>query len=294
MKLLLAAALAAVAAASAAPPARAADGHAFAVSVARQGDRPAASEDERRAQARVRRAFRAAGLRLGADRFAVPGRGRSRNVVGVYDAPADCLDVLMAHADTMPGTPGAQDNASGLGALVELAPRLARIRPACDVWLVATGAEERLYTGRPDHLGASALVRRIAKLGRRGDLRLGLSLDEVGRGSRMLLRSPASRQRSGVERAIRRAARGTGLRVGWQRDAGEGNSDHRELHLAGLPAAKLGVPDNPCRHEPCDRPATLTASTFPKVRRLLERLVRRRTGAESSARPRPLTLRQRQ
>ena len=56
----------------------------------------------------------------------------------------------MAHTDSMPAGPGAEDNASGLGVLAELAR--ARLRPRCTVWLVATGAEERLYTGSPDHL----------------------------------------------------------------------------------------------------------------------------------------------
>ena len=41
-----------------------------------------------------------------------------------------------------------------------LAPRLS-LRPACDVWLVVTGAEERVYTGSKDHLGALALARRV-------------------------------------------------------------------------------------------------------------------------------------
>jgi hypothetical protein len=252
-----------------------ADGHRFAVSLAQAGPRPAASSSERRAHARVRGAFAAAGLRAGEDRFAVPGRGsgRSRNVVGVLDTPASCLDVVMAHTDTMPATPGAEDNASGVGVLVALAPRLARVRPRCDVWLVATGAEERLYTGRPDHLGAAALLRRVRRLGRAGDLRLALSLDEVGRGSRMVLRSSPRAPRASVERRVIAAGRGTGLRVGWRRDGGTGNSDHREFQLAGLPAVKLGVPGNPCRHEPCDRASRLTASTFPRVRRLVERVL---------------------
>jgi hypothetical protein len=96
----------------------------------------------------------------------------------------------MAHADSMPHTPGALDDASGVGALLELAPRLARLAPRCDVWLGATGAEERLYTASPDHLGAAALVRQLRALHRRSDLEPALSLDEVGRGRRMELRSP--------------------------------------------------------------------------------------------------------
>jgi hypothetical protein len=76
-----------------------------------------------------------------------------------------------------------------------------------------------------------------------------------------------------VERAVLAAARGTGLSVRWVRDAGSGNSDHREFALAGLPAAKLGVPDDPCRHTACDRASRLQAATFPRVRRLVERLL---------------------
>jgi hypothetical protein len=248
-------------------------GYRFAASVARAGPRPAASAAERRTQLRVRRVFQRAGLGPAANRFSVPGKGRSRNVIGVLDTPADCLFVVMAHTDSMPGTPGAVDNASGLGALVDLAPRLSAIGPRCDVWLVATGAEERNYTGRPDHLGATALRRHVVRSGRARDLRLALSLDEVGRGTRLTLRSSARRQRDGVEGAIIRAARGTGLSVGWLRDGGTGNSDHREFQIAGLPAAKLGVPDNPCRHATCDTAGRLTPGTFPRVRRLLERLV---------------------
>jgi hypothetical protein len=265
-----------LAASAAGAPAQAAEspGYRLAASIAKAGARPAASSGERSAQLRVRRAFDRAGLGLATDRFRVPGKGRSRNVIGMHDTPADCLVVVMAHADSMPGTPGAVDNASGLGALVDLAPRIAAAGPACDVWLVATGAEERGFTGRPDHLGATALRRRVARAGRSGDLRLALSLDEVGRGTRMWLRSSAPRRRPGVEGAVVRAARGTGVDVSWVRDSGSGNSDHREFQVAGLPAAKLGVPDNPCRHASCDTAARLTADTFPRVRRLLERLLR--------------------
>ena len=137
------------------------------------------------------RAFRAGGLRVGVQRFAVPGRGRSRNVIGVLDTPRTCLRIVMAHTDSAPGAPGANDNASGLGVLAALAGRLRRLGPGCDVWLVATGAEERLYTGSPDHLGALALARRARARGGRKRLRFALSLDEVGRDRPFWLRSPA-------------------------------------------------------------------------------------------------------
>lgn len=243
-------------------------GYLFARSLALAGPRPAGSAAERRAHVQVEARFRAAGLRIGHDRFTVPGKGQSRNVVGIHDTPAECLTVLVAHTDSVPPAPGANDNASGVGTLVALAPRLARIRPSCDVWLIATGAEERVYTGQPDHLGARAAVPRVKRQAR--DLRFVLSLDEVGRGRTFDLRSPVRRARPGVERAVIGAGRGS---VRWVPDAGTGNSDHREFALAGLPAAKLGVPDDPCRHTACDRAGRLQAGAFVRVRKLVERLL---------------------
>ena len=71
----------------------------------------------------------------------------------------------------------------------------------------------------------------------------------------------------------------------WVQDSGTGNSDHREFALAGLPAAKLGVPDDPCRHTACDRPARLQAGAFPLVRGIVERLLSQRSSsAEGSGR----------
>jgi aminopeptidase YwaD len=248
-------------------------GYDFARQLALDGGRPAASAAEKRAHRRVAQAFEQAGLSVSRDRFTVPGKGRSRNVIGALARPRRCLNIVMAHADTVPPSPGAEDNASGVGTLVAFAPRLASLAPRCDVWLVATGAEERIYTGQPDHLGSSALVRRVRSRGRAQDLRWALSLDEVGRGRTMWLRSPARRR---FERRVIEAANGSGLSVSWvgEDGAAAGNSDHREFGIAGHTAAKLGVPDNPLRHTAADRAGRLHEGTFPRVRRLLENLLR--------------------
>lgn len=208
-------------------------------------------------------------------RFSVPGKGRSRNVVGVFDARASCIHVVMAHADSMPRTPGADDNASGVGVLVALAPRLALVGPRCDVWLVATGAEERLYTGSADHLGSLAMVRDVNRRGLRRRVRFALSLDEVGSRRSFVLRSPAASVGRGVEGALLEAARRAGVAVSWRRDEGKGNSDHREFQLAGMPGMKLGVAGNPCRHEPCDRAGRLDGGAFRRARAVVEELVSR-------------------
>jgi aminopeptidase YwaD len=205
-------------------------------------------------------------------------------VIGAFDTARSCQRIVMAHADSTPHGPGANDNASGVGVLVALAPRLAALRPGCDVWLVATGAEERVYTGSADHLGALALARRVRARGRR--LRWALSLDEVGRDRPFWLRSPVAAPRDRVEGELLRAGRRARVAVSWVRDSGSGNSDHREFQLLGLAAAKLGVGagGEPCRHLACDRPGRLDRRSLALAQRLAERALRAPGQAASAAR----------
>lgn len=249
------------------------DAYEVAKRLANAGPRPAASSAEARAHALVKRVFIRAGLEVQVQRFAVPGKGRSRNVIGAFDTPARCLRIVMAHTDSTPNAPGANDNASGVGVVADLAPRLRALGPTCDVWLVATGAEERLYTRSPDHLGALALSRKVRRE-RRGDrLRWALSLDEVGGGPSFWLRSSAGRARRTVEVELLRASRRAEARVRWVRDDGTGNSDHREFQLSGLRAAKLGVAGRGelCRHMPCDRASRLEPRALRRARLVVER-----------------------
>jgi len=242
--------------------------------VAGYGRRHAGSRAEARAHAYVARVFRGAGLRTSVQGFRVPGGKRSRNVIGAAQGRRNCLRIVMAHTDSARGR-GANDNASGVGTLAALAPRIER--PTCDTWLVATGAEERIITGTSDHLGALALVRKVRARGLRGRLGWALSLDEVGRdglrGRAFWLRSPARRRRAGVERALLAAARRTGVPTSFRRDGRDSNSDHREFARAGLPAAKLGTgrAGEPCRHSACDRAGRLRRASLARAQRLVER-----------------------
>jgi Iap family predicted aminopeptidase len=251
--------------------------HRAAVDVARFGPRPAAGAAERRAHRWVAARFRRAGLAVTYTRFGVPGKGRSRNVIGAFRGRQRCLKIVMAHTDSVPDGPGAIDNASGVGVVVALASRLRDINPVCDIWLVATGAEERPYTGTPDHLGASALVRYVRRRGMASRLRYALSLDMVGRGRRFWLRSPRPGPRPRVEGEVVAAGRRQSVRIAWVRDSGQGNSDHREFDLAGLPGMVIQVwrGADACYHTACDRPGRLQAGALDRVQRVTESLLRR-------------------
>ena len=244
--------------------------------VAAHGPRPAAGRAERRAHSYVARTFRRAGLRVAIQSFGVRGRGRSRNVIGMRRGSRRCLRIVMAHTDSAVGV-GANDNASGVGVLAGLAPRLRRLSATCDTWLVATGSEERIVTAAPDHLGALALARKVRARGLERRLRWALSLDEVGRsgfgGHAFWLRSPARGPRRGVEGELLRAARRARVPTRFERDRGDGNSDHREFELLGMRAAKLGTgaAGEPCRHRRCDRAGRLVRLSPARAQRLVER-----------------------
>jgi Zn-dependent M28 family amino/carboxypeptidase len=85
--------------------------------------------------------------------------------------------LLGAHYDSVRGSPGANDNGSGIAALLELSRLFSAIKPACSVRFVAFTNEEPPFfrTGRP----GSMLYARQAR--RRGDaIRLMIALETIG------------------------------------------------------------------------------------------------------------------
>ena len=85
--------------------------------------------------------------------------------------------LIGAHYDTVPGCPGADDNASGVAALIELARSLSASRPARTIRLVAFVNEEPpfFYSGE---MGSQIYARAARKRG--DDIRMMLSLEMLG------------------------------------------------------------------------------------------------------------------
>jgi aminopeptidase YwaD len=120
----------------------------------------------------------AAGLRVERQLFTWRGR-EFHNVLGTLDGSDASRPwvVVGAHFDTVARSPGADDNASGVAALLESARLLARARPAATVQWVGFNLEEMqsrlggLRPGRevhglgPSRIGSRAYVRRLRASG---------------------------------------------------------------------------------------------------------------------------------
>jgi Zn-dependent M28 family amino/carboxypeptidase len=108
-------------------------------------------------------------------------------VVRVGTTPAlPCL-VVGAHYDTVQGTPGADDNATGVAALIELVRALAPGTHARTLRLVAFANEEAPYFDGPEH-GSLVYARALKAAGER--VRLMLSLEMLG----YFAKTPGSQQ----------------------------------------------------------------------------------------------------
>jgi Zn-dependent M28 family amino/carboxypeptidase len=147
---------------------------------------------------------------------------------------------LVAHVDGVAGTAAANDNASGVAVLLELAAALAERE---GVLVAGLGAEERRETGSPLHLGSLRLTRSLPRSG----VSVAVALDMVGVGTRLHVRGLEATPNASA-RALLRAGRATYLRD-------PGHSDHAELTRGGIPAAWVQWREDACWHRRCDVPS---------------------------------------
>jgi Zn-dependent M28 family amino/carboxypeptidase len=165
--------------------------------------------------------FRALGLTVSEDEFRVEGR-LFRNIVGSHPgASAPQEEVLVvAHYDTKPGTPGADDNASAVAAMIEIARTLAPAHFERTLQFVGFTLEEYGY------LGSRRFARRARR--ERRDIVGVLDLEMVG------FTSPKQRLPPGIR------ARPTGDFIGVV-----GNRKSRRLVEAFVASALRAVPSLP-------------------------------------------------
>lgn len=177
----------------------------------------------------------------------------SRNVVAVHSGRSAARVLLGAHVDSVEGSPGANDNASGVAAALEAA-RLLRTRPpAWTVHVAAFGAEEGGLFGSSAY-ARSELTRGLSAM---------LNLDMVGVGPRLVVGNTGPDRR--VVDAVLQAGRHLDVPVEARR---MGSSDHVPFERAGVPAAMLHRPDDPHYHSPEDTPDKVRPELLEPVVRL--------------------------
>jgi Zn-dependent M28 family amino/carboxypeptidase len=129
-----------------------------------------------RVAAYVLRAFRESTADVAEQPFEAGGR-RYRNVIARFGPATQDRIVVGAHYDTAGPLPGADDNASGVAGLLELARLLADAPPALRVELVAFTLEE-VPAFATANMGSAVHAASLAREGTR--VRLMISLEMIG------------------------------------------------------------------------------------------------------------------
>jgi Zn-dependent M28 family amino/carboxypeptidase len=200
--------------------------------------------------------------------WGVPVRaGRSANVIAhpVGFDPGDSEYVLVgAHLDTVAVAPGAEDNASGVAVLLELARVASQERTRLPVVFVAFGAEEPVGSGDDlHHFGSKHYVREMTASERR-NLRAMVSLDRVGVGKHVpVCTGPISPPR--VRDAMLDLAREAGIPAA---PCELTTSDHWSFEKAGHVVARLGSTPYAAYHSADDLPTVVDRSQLGRVGRL--------------------------
>ena len=214
------------------------------------GPRVRAKPAEWKASKYVRGKFESYGYETKVQKFSVDG-GTSRNVVAWWPGAKKYGFVVGGHMDTVRHSPGANDNASGVAVVLEMARISANRQPARFVRFVAFGAEEYGTNGQ-HHNGSQVYVNR---LGRDGRKRLGgmVSIDMIGKG-RPLIAATTGLAPQIVARAVYNQMRD---KVAMSYQITCDCSDNGPFERAGIPAVFLWSGSEPNHHEPTDTVANL-------------------------------------
>ena len=208
-----------------------------------------------------------AGYDVRRQRFAVPAgdswgvpatAGTSFNVIAEppgFD-PERPHTVVGAHLDTVAVSPGAEDNASGVSVVVELARVLAG-EP--QVVLVLFGGEEPRGPGDLHHFGSKRYVEEA------GAVTAMVSLDRVGVGTRVPVGVFPGTD-TGPAEDLAAAAKRVKVPVVVEANT---TSDHESFAVAGIPAARLGSTDYDEYHSADDLPRVVDADQLGRVGRVL-------------------------
>jgi hypothetical protein len=191
--------------------------------------------------------------------------GSSRNViadpVGFDDEEPHV--VVVAHLDTVPVAPGAEDNASGVSVLLELARMTAAAPPDLPVRFIAFGAEEPRGAGDAlHHFGSQQHVEDLSRAERRA-IKGVVALDRVGVRAASVPVCSARGSGNDLRADVRAAARK--VDVPTRGCGGNTTSDHWSYVKAGIPGIRLGSVPYAGYHSPDDTPDVVDRRQIDRV-----------------------------
>ncbi|MEA2562226.1 MAG: hypothetical protein QOH06_3730 [Acidobacteriota bacterium] len=231
------------------------------------GPRPTGSPAEARAAAYVEKILAAEGYRVERQPVPLAGGGESANVVALpkLDPVKDRYLLVGAHYDTVVGSPGANDNASGVAVLLGVA-RVLAARPArLPVMFVAFGAEEGRPGPQHQSLGGSRHYAQGLSPEAARNLVAMINLDMIGRGGALLSTLRINMKRGVHQRMLDLAGR---LGVPAREHLTPQVSDSVPFASRGIETGWLWTGVEPAYHSPLDTPEKITPETLDWAGRL--------------------------
>ncbi|HYP22682.1 MAG TPA: M28 family peptidase [Actinomycetota bacterium] len=211
------------------------------------GVRVRGTTGERKAARYVAAEFRSMGYSVNVQKYPVDGR-TSRNVVAWWPGARRYPVVIGAHMDTVAGSPGANDNASGVAVVLEVARIVAGTPKAEFVRFVAFGSEEYGTNGL-HHVGSQVFVDRLKEKGR--DRLAGMiSVDMIADGRPLIV---ATAGIGPPKIADRFAAIARARDIGVDRQTTCDCSDNGPFERAGITAAFRWSGSEPNYHDDSDK-----------------------------------------
>jgi Zn-dependent M28 family amino/carboxypeptidase len=221
------------------------------------GVRVAGSRKERIAAQYIKNSLISYGYTPVEMRIDLPNGKTSFNISAEKRGRLERWFIIGAHYDSKLPSPGANDNATGVAALLELA-RIFKDQPTlATIFFVFFGAEE-ISSKNPDnhHLGSRRFVAELSEEEISKTIGM-ISVDMIGYGRSFHVRNMGKGSMSLVNELLAFADRDNKTLTFLQDKGKSGQSDHEPFELAGIPSAWIEWRPDPFIHT--------TKDSFPHI-----------------------------
>ena len=237
--------------------------------LAKIGVRKSGTANERRGADLIVRRLRSMGYEPEVHTFKLPNGSTSRYVVARASGESTRVIVLGAHMDSKKPSPGANDNASGCAALLEIARNVVGRTHYATIEFVFFGAEEAVDKN-PDHhhCGSRRYVKTLSASQRKAIAGM-ISMDMIGVGSRLVTRTMGIGPKT-LSNVLSARAKSSGFTLPYLRDPSKiGYSDHEPFERIGIPVSWLEWRNDPNYHTVRDTANRVSAAKVARAGKLV-------------------------